>query len=217
MFILIFFVQYGFLWLMMCEDGGRWQGRGDKIFRNSVPLVTFPFRFLPSPIFFKYLFNLSRYRCSVEKIGRKHRAFLDSRAHQFSAILATFRVSALRAVYMQMMWSWGHLGSWHWEDEDIGPLGQGMNQIFAKFIVFTFYWHSFSQPGVHTHHVQEEELQHPKGRRGGIPGAWANPQRGRGRRRSQWHLWGVWWLPLHQVFEVDVALEKHSIVQGDTQ
>ena len=34
-------------WVMVSNEGKRWEGRGDKIFRNSVPLVTRPFKFFP--------------------------------------------------------------------------------------------------------------------------------------------------------------------------
>ena len=127
---------------------------------------------------------------------------------------------ALGAVFMQTMWSWGHLGSWHWEDEDIGPTGQGANESNLKRMKFImFYWHSFYQQGVHTHHVQEEELQHPKRRRGGVPGTWKNPQRGRWRRRCQWHLWELRRFPFNQVFKVVLFSENShgTIFQGDTQ
>ena len=30
-------------WVMVSNEGKRWEGRGDKIFRNSVPLFTCPF------------------------------------------------------------------------------------------------------------------------------------------------------------------------------
>ena len=86
---------------MRCEDGRRWQGRGDKIFRNSVPLVTHPFKFphllLPSNIC-SVLADMIQVDAvlkddSTEKIRRKHRYLLESNAHQCSAILVNFRVS----------------------------------------------------------------------------------------------------------------------------
>ena len=58
-------------------------------------------------------------------------------------------------------------------------------------------------PGVYTHHVQEEELQHSKRRGGGLPRARKKSQWWRGRRRCQRHLWAVRRLSFHQVFKVE--------------
>ena len=58
-------------------------------------------------------------------------------------------------------------------------------------------------PGVYTHHVQEEELQHSKRRGGGLPRARKKSQWWRGRRWRQWHLWAVRRLSFHQVFKVE--------------
>ena len=79
------------------------QGRGDKIFRNSVPLVTCPFKFFPLLLFSNISFHFSHFNNILELVQE--------------------------ATYVPNMSPWEHL-SWQRYNEDIGPPRQGTNIWF---------------------------------------------------------------------------------------
>ena len=106
------------------------------------------------------------------------------------------------ATYLLNMSPWEHL-SWQRYNEDIGPPRQGTTIWISWYHGYRSIKSSNMFPGVYTHHVQEEELQHSKRRRRGLPRPRKKSQWWRGRRWRQRHLWAVWRLSFHQVFKVE--------------
>ena len=106
------------------------------------------------------------------------------------------------ATYLLNMSPWEHL-SWQRYNEDIGPPRQGTTIWISWYHGYRSIKSSNMFPGVYTHHVQEEELQHSKRRRRGLPRTRKKSQWWRGRRRRQRHLRAVRRLSFHQVFKVE--------------